>query len=41
MDRIGQKKLIDEDFISKKIIELIHSNANSGEIIVVEDNYEK
>ena len=40
MKRIGQRELIDPKNIANKVIELIHSNLESGSIIVMGDNYE-
>ena len=41
MERVGQNELIDPKLIANKAINLIHSNIKSGEIIIVEDNYDK
>lgn len=37
MNRIGQKKLLDKDLVANEIYKLIHSNKESGSVVIIDE----
>ena len=37
MDRIGQKKLLDKDFVAEEIYKLVDSDLVSGSVVIIDE----